>query len=164
MQCQPTINSGTECLPFYVNEISMKSFSILVIFVALLSSGFTVKPNSNSTIFKSIYSDTAAMLAQQQLDAYNKHDLEAFLLPYAEDVEIYMFPDKLQLKGKAEMRKAYEFITKTPKLNCKLLNRIVQGNTVIDHEEVYGFGDKPVYAIAIYKIEKGKIAKVYFIQ
>jgi imidazolonepropionase-like amidohydrolase len=112
----------------------------------------------------SLVKSTPEMLAQQQLNAYNAHDLDAFLEPYAEDVKIYYFPDKLVMNGKAEMRKSYEFITKTPKLYCKLLNRIIEGNMVIDHEEVWGFGDKPFYGVAIYIIENGKISKVYFPQ
>jgi len=111
-----------------------------------------------------LLNNSPEMLAQQQLDAYNAHDLEAFLAPYAEEVEIYGFPDKLQMKGKEEMRKAYQFVTKTPTLFCRLVNRIVQGDTVMDQEEVWGFGDKPFYGIAIYKTENGKITKVWFIQ
>ncbi|HEX6191339.1 MAG TPA: amidohydrolase family protein [Chitinophagaceae bacterium] len=105
---------------------------------------------------------TPEELADQQLLAYNAHNLEAFLAPYAEDVEVYEFPNKLQTKGKAAMRKSYEFISRTPKLYCRLLNRIVEGNIVIDHEEVWGFGEKPFYGIAIYEIKNGKISKVYF--
>jgi hypothetical protein len=112
----------------------------------------------------SLVINTPETLAQQQLNAYNAHDLDAFLAPYAEDVEVYTFPSKLEFKGKDAMRKSYEFVTKTPKLYCRLLNRIVQGNTVIDHEEVWGFGNRPFYGVAIYVIEKGKIAKVYFPQ
>jgi imidazolonepropionase-like amidohydrolase len=107
---------------------------------------------------------TPEMLAQQQLNAYNAHDLEAFLAPYADDVEIYMFPDKLQIKGKAAMRKGYEFVTQIPNLHCRLLNRIVEANTVIDQEEVWGFGAKPVTAIAVYEMADGKIKKAYFKQ
>ncbi|MBE2231609.1 MAG: amidohydrolase family protein [Chitinophagaceae bacterium] len=103
-------------------------------------------------------------LVQQQLNAYNAHNLEAFLEPYAADVELYEFPGKLLMKGKENMRKDYLFITRIPALYCKLQNRLVQGNMVIDHEEVWGFGPKPVYAVAIYIIEKGKISKVYFHQ
>ncbi len=101
-------------------------------------------------------------VAQLQLNAYNAHDLEAFLDLFSEDVEMYTFPDTLTMKGKVTMRKDYDFITKTPKLFCKLLNRIVQGNMVVDHQEVHGFGNKPFYEIAIYFVEKGKITKVYF--
>jgi hypothetical protein len=112
----------------------------------------------------SFVTPTPEMLAQQQLNAYNAHDLEAFLAPYAEDVEIYMFPDKLQMKGKTAMRKEYQFVNTTPGLYCRLANRIIQGNMVIDREEVWGFGDKPVHAVAMYVIEEGKIRKVYFKQ
>ncbi len=123
----------------------------------VINKGVPYKPSS-------FVKHTPAMLAQQQLNAYNAHDLEAFLEPYAEDVEIYTFPDKLNVKGKAAMRESYQFVTKTPKLYCNLLNRIIQGNMVIDQEEVFGFGDKPVYGTAIYIIENGKIKKVYFKQ
>ena len=101
-------------------------------------------------------------LVEQQLLAYNAHDLEAFLAPYDDSVEVYRFPSQLQFKGKSEMRKQYQFLKTTPKLYCRLLNRMVQGNIVIDHEEVWGFGDKPFYGIAIYEIKNGKILKVYF--
>ena len=62
------------------------------------------------------------------------------------------------------MRRQYQFITKVPALYCQLQNRIVQGNMVIDHEKVSGFGDKPLEAIVIYVIEEEKIRKVYFKQ
>ncbi len=105
-------------------------------------------------------------LAQQQLDAYNKGDIEAFLEPYSEDVEIYTFPDKLQMKGKEQMRARYAAkFKKYPKLHCKLLNRIVKGNTAIDHEEISGVLENETYmALAIYTIKDGKIAKVYFVK
>ena len=69
------------------------------------------------------------------------------------------------MKGKEQMRTSYSNMFKnTPDLHCRLVNRIVEGNTVIDQESVTGWGDKPATAVAIYRIEKGKIAKVYFIQ
>lgn len=103
-------------------------------------------------------------LVQQQLNAYNAHDLEAFLHPYADDVEVYATSGKLLMKGKEQMRKKYQFITKTPHLYCRLINRIASGNTVIDHEEIWTSPqpEKLVYGVAIYVIEKGKIKRVYF--
>ena len=108
---------------------------------------------------------TPAILAQQQLNAYNARDIDAFLEPYADDVELYSFPDKLLSKGKEAMRKGYQDMFKNTKdLHCEVTERIIQGNTIIDHESVTGFGPLPLRAIAIYKIENGKIRKVYFIQ
>ena len=107
---------------------------------------------------------TPELLAQQQLNAYNAHHLDAFLEPYADSVEIYRFPNQLLIKGKEQMRKQYAFVNNNANLHCNLLNRIVQGNTVIDQEEVFGFAEKPVHGIVIYKITNGKIDEVYFIQ
>ncbi|MFT3824699.1 MAG: amidohydrolase family protein [Chitinophagaceae bacterium] len=109
---------------------------------------------------------TPEILAQQQLNAYNAHDIDAFLAPYSDSVELYdLYSGKLIMKGKEDMRKQYSGMFNTVKeLHCQVVNRIVQGNTVIDHERVTGFGDKPLEGVAIYKIEKGKIAKVYFNQ
>jgi len=110
--------------------------------------------------------NTAIRLVKQQLEAYNKNDIDAFLIPYAEHVKIYTFPDKLQYTGKAEMRKRYAgMFDKFPDLHCDLVNRIVEGNTVIDHENV-SLSPKmePFKAIAIYKIKDDKIAEVYFVR
>jgi hypothetical protein len=108
---------------------------------------------------------TPEILAQQQLDAYNKHHIDDFLAPYSDSVAIYQFPDKLLYTGKQKMREEYaSMFTNTPDLFCKLQNRIVLGATVIDHELVTFDKNKPPFsAIAIYKIENNKIAKVYFI-
>ncbi len=105
-------------------------------------------------------------LAQEQLDAYNKRDIDSFVAPYAENVKVYEFPDKLMYEGNEEMKNIYgRMFARTPDLHCKLLNRIVMGNTVIDHEEVtLDKNQDPIYAIAIYKIENDKIAEVYFIR
>jgi hypothetical protein len=105
-------------------------------------------------------------LAQQQLDAYNKRNIEAFLVPYSDSVEVYIFPNQLQYKGKENMRSQYKpMFERLTDLNCKLVNRMVMGNTVIDHEWVIFDKNQPgVSAIAIYTIQNNKIQKVHFIR
>ncbi len=107
----------------------------------------------------------AAELAQQQLDAYNNRNIEAFLEPYSDTVKIYSFPNTLLYTGKEKMKQRYgNMFQNTPELHCNLLNRIVQGNTVIDQEEVTISSDREkIYAIAIYKVWEDKIQEVYFI-
>lgn len=123
----------------------------------VINKGVAFKPNE-------ILKDTPDDLVQRQLNAYNFRNIDAFLEPYAEDVEIYNFPDKLVCKGKTAMRPIYaQKFENTPNLHCELVNRIVHGNTVIDHERVQ-FATGLVEAIAIYHIENGKIKKVYFIR
>jgi hypothetical protein len=107
--------------------------------------------------------NTPEALAQRQLNAYNARNIEAFLEPYAEDVEVYTYPDQLMFKGKDLMRTGYsQMFNSTSNLHCELENRIIQGNIVIDEERVQ-FGDKILEATAIYHIKNGKIQKVYFI-
>lgn len=110
--------------------------------------------------------DSPEVLAQRQLNAYNARDIEAFVEPYSDSVEIYNFPNEFRYKGKDRMREGYgSMFERTPELHCELKNRIVMGNTVIDQERVTGFADGAVIeAIAIYKIENGKIARVYFVR
>jgi imidazolonepropionase-like amidohydrolase len=107
---------------------------------------------------------TPEMLVQQQLNAYNARDIEAFLAPYSDSIAIYNFNGKLISKGKEQMRKTYSgFFNKSADLHCQILNRMVQGNTVIDQEHVTITGRKPFGGIAVYKIEQGKISTVHFI-
>ncbi len=105
---------------------------------------------------------TPTDLADQQLLAYNAHDLEAFLQPYADSVEIYnLNTGKLEVKGKEAMRTRYNFLSTVKVLHCKLLNRIVQGNIVIDHEEITAAKGK-FYGVAIYEVANNKIVRVWF--
>jgi hypothetical protein len=109
--------------------------------------------------------ETPEQLAQSQLEAYNERDLEAFIEPYAEDVKVFEFPNTLMYEGREEMKNLYgRMFSRTPDLHCRLVKRIVMGNTVIDEEEVtLKKGEEPMKAIAIYKIQDNKIAEVYFI-
>jgi imidazolonepropionase-like amidohydrolase len=108
---------------------------------------------------------TPQFLVDQQLAAYNARDIDAFLIPYSDSVQLYEYPGKLIGKGKTEMRKVYtDLFKQVLQLHCELENRIVHGNVIIDYESVTGFGPKPLRAIAIYTIAKGKIQKVEFIQ
>jgi len=104
-------------------------------------------------------------IVQRQVNAYNLGNTEAFLETYSDDIEIYTFPDVLRTKGKEEFKKGWEkFFKEYPELHCEILNRTTRLNTVIDHERIkYADGDYSE-VIVIYKIEKGKIAKVYFVR
>ncbi|MGD1840791.1 MAG: nuclear transport factor 2 family protein [Thermonemataceae bacterium] len=134
-----------------------------LVFLLSLTLSYLAKAQDNK---QDASATKAALLAQQQLDAYNNGDIDAFLVPYAETVEVYTFPNELSYKGKEKMRPRYaKFFEQYPDLHCELVNRIVQGNTVIDHERIQGIpGRSPFEAIAIYKIEDNKIAKVYFVR
>jgi len=118
----------------------------------------------NGKIFKKeeLLPVTPEILAQQQLNAYNAGNLEAFLAPYSDSVKIYdQASGKLLMQGKEAMRTSYGKLFKmAPALHCQVVKRIVSGNTVVDEERVTGMQDKAVTAVVIYTIERNKIVKV----
>lgn len=121
--------------------------------------------SQTTSVAKDSIASMSEKLAQQQLDAYNARNIDLFLASYSDSVEVYQFDGKLMMKGKEQMRKGYaDMFQKVTNLHCKLVNRMVQGNVVIDQESATGFGSQPLKAIAVYTIEKGKIQKVHFIQ
>jgi hypothetical protein len=108
---------------------------------------------------------SASFLAEAQLKAYNSRNLEAFLAPYSDTVKVYLAPNKLMYQGKKRMLDTYEYLFKTyPELHCKVINRMVEGNVVIDQERVTFSKDAPIVeAIAVYRAHGGKITEVMFI-
>ena len=140
-----------------LNANPLDSLEALTQIAYVINKGMVIVPDT-------LVKETPLALVQRQLNAYNAHNLEAFLEPYADDVELYGFPGTVICKGKEEMRKQYQFLNTTPTLHCEIKSRIIQGDIIIDKESVAGFGSQPIEATAIYHIEKGKIRKVYFIQ
>ncbi|MFS4415294.1 nuclear transport factor 2 family protein [Maribacter sp. 2307ULW6-5] len=106
----------------------------------------------------------AEKVVQEQLEAYNQRDLDAFVATYAEDISIYNYGGNLLYKGHDALRAGYaRFFESAPDLHCQIQNRIVLGNKVIDLEHVTARGSQ-FQAIAIYEVNGGKITKVTFIR
>jgi len=106
----------------------------------------------------------AEKIVQQQLDAYNKRDIDAFMATYTKDIKLYNYPEELRTEGQKAMRERYDnFFKNTPDLHAFIKKRIVIGNKVIDEEQITING-KIYNAVAIYEVENGKIKKVTFIQ
>jgi len=109
---------------------------------------------------------SAQRLAQSQLDAYNRGDIEAFAACYAPDVEVFLQSGELLYRGVETLREKYgPYFQANPNLHAALLSRMVQGSFAIDHEHVTGLtsGDE-VFAIAIYEVADDLIQKVWFIK
>lgn len=106
----------------------------------------------------------AELLVQEQIDAYNRQDMEGFLKSYADSVKVYMYPAIFQYQGKEAMRKEYiDMFTNLKTLHCTVEKRIIVGNKVIDEELVVYDKNKPaIHAVAIYTIAGDKITEVCF--
>jgi hypothetical protein len=103
---------------------------------------------------------------QKQLNAYNAKDVDALMATYAEDAQQFEHPSKLLASGSAQIRERFEDRFNEPNLHARLINRIVAGNTVFDHEEVtrtFPEGTGKVELVAIYEVQNHRIAKAWFI-
>ena len=104
-------------------------------------------------------------VVQKQVEAYNAHDIEAFVSFYAADAQTIEFSTgQIYDKSNADIKIAYlELFKKFPNLKCKIKNRIIQGNYVIDQELITGTNVSEASATAIYYVKNGKISKVWFL-
>jgi hypothetical protein len=105
-----------------------------------------------------------ADIAQKQLDAYNAQDLDTYVSFFAQDCIVSGLngaPTETTRDAiKARYAKAF---AQFPQNKADLLNRIVVGNTVVDHELVIRSpGGEQFEIIAIYSFRDGLISRVDF--
>jgi hypothetical protein len=101
---------------------------------------------------------------QYQLEAYNARDLARFLAVYSDDIRLYRMPaTEPALVGKAALAGMYATQRfNLPGLHAELLNRMVIGNKVIDHECVGGVREQTFEVAAVYEAIDGLILNAWF--
>lgn len=66
-------------------------------------------------------------VVQQQLDAYNARDIEAFMACWADDAQYYEHPDTLLASGKAAIRERHLARFREPSLYGERIKRMAVG-------------------------------------
>ncbi|WP_245846063.1 amidohydrolase family protein [Longibacter salinarum] len=125
-----------------------------------------VMRRGNLMKIRALVPPTAEAAVQQQLNAYNAHDLDGFMDAYADSVQIYTYPNRLDAEGKEAMREPYAGMFKdSPNLFANVTKRMQQGEFVVDYERVTGLGEDELTVIAMYHVnEDGKIDRVEFVR
>lgn len=103
-------------------------------------------------------------VVQRQLEAYNAHDLAGFVAEYSDAVEIFRMPSAMaSITGKAQLADFYaKHRFNNTKLRAHVVNRMLLGSKVIDHERIWGLADIPIETVAVYQVVAGLIATVWF--
>jgi hypothetical protein len=106
-----------------------------------------------------------AEVVQAQIDAYNRRDIEGILSSYADDAQIFYYPDQLTMSGKDALRDGFrKLFEPAPQLHASILHRIAFDRFVIDQQQVTGRPDgQVIQAVAIYEIRDGRIVRVTFL-
>jgi len=105
-------------------------------------------------------------VVQRQLEAYNARDVEAIMATYADDARQFEHPATLLATGPAQVRERFMARFQEPNLHARLVQRIVAGPMVIDHEMVtrtFPEGPGQIELVAIYEVRNGRISKAWFI-
>ena len=102
-------------------------------------------------------------IVQRQVEAYNARDLKAFAATYSETIQMIRLPaTEPAIKNKADLIEFYganRFMA--PSLHAEILNRIVLGNKVIDHERITGLPNSPFECVIVYEVENDLIQRVW---
>ncbi len=88
----------------------------------------------------SILSEGPEQIVQRQVNAYNCHDAEVFAETYAANGEVVR--PSAYVRTRAAIAAAYHgLFANNPRLRVEILDRNVNGETVVDSEHVTGFAD-----------------------
>ena len=106
---------------------------------------------------------TPEQLVQEQLESYNSRDLDRFINCFSENIILFnYFGNKQVVEGREAYKKIFaDVFSQSPNLYAALINRIVYGNIVIDHELIKGRlnAPEPFEMVMIYEVEGDKIIK-----
>ena len=68
-------------------------------------------------------------VVQEQVEAYNRRDLDAFLATYSPEIKLHNFPDELTSSGLESMRERYgSMFERAPDLHVKIASRSLGGS------------------------------------
>ena len=104
-------------------------------------------------------------LVNKQHELYNAGDVEAYIKLWADNAKLINMDTGDTLVDGINAIKAHytKRFSSTPKVHCEVLNRIVAGRYIIDHERVEGIEEKPIEVVAVYQVEDGLIASLGFL-
>jgi uncharacterized protein (TIGR02246 family) len=105
---------------------------------------------------------TAREVVDEQIDAYNRRDVDGFAACYAENATVVQPDGTLLATGRDEIRARYgELFQQSPDLRAEISNRIELGDIIIDEEHVTGFVypgmPSEIHAAAVYRVADGLI-------
>jgi hypothetical protein len=100
----------------------------------------------------------------RQLVAYNARDLARFTAEFADDVTVYRLPaTEPVLRGRDALAAYYaEHRFSLPDLRAEVLQRLVVGTKVVDHERLHGVRPEPYEIVAVYDVRDARIRAVWF--
>ena len=107
-------------------------------------------------------------VAERQIDAFNRRDLDAFMALYADDAVVMEFPSGAVIAaGKAAIRERYAGLLRTRPAEAPTVRvepRVVDGGFVLDYERWDAPPGQRAHAIWMYEIRNGLIRRAWTVR
>lgn len=108
----------------------------------------------------------AERVVQANVDAFNRHDVDAFMATYAPEAIHWAYPSDTTFNGAARIRAHYTELFSDPdasRLHATVRKRMVKDRFVIDEEYIVGLpADDPHVSVIIYEVRDGLIRNAWF--
>ena len=102
-------------------------------------------------------------VVEARMDALNDHDLTRFLATYAEDVQIFLYPNTPLSSGKKNLSDIFGPLMAARDVEVTVLSmQAAEAYVVVDR--VVSYGDVSEPGIAIYEVRDGLIRSVTFLR
>ena len=107
----------------------------------------------------------AERVVRQEVEAYNRHNLDAFLATYAPDARYVRYPDSVMVAGRDSLRARFgRLFAAAPRVHAGVDARMARGDFVIYQLTATDMpGGKTNTATFVYEVLGGKIARVLVI-
>ncbi len=104
-------------------------------------------------------------VAERQIDAFNRRDLDAFMTLYADDAVVLEFPSgNVIAAGKAAIRERYAGMLRSRTADAppvRVEPRVVDGAFVLDYERWDAPPGQRAHAVWMYEIKHGLIQRAW---
>jgi hypothetical protein len=131
----------------------MKSYCVLFICTLCLT----------ETLFAEESKPTPLDVVKKRMSALNDHNLEAFLSTYAEDVAVFVYPDRPLGEGKSHIRKIFSPMIRKREVHVEI-GKTMTADSYVVVEMSTSFGDIAEPSVAIYEVRDGLIRSVRFLR
>ena len=104
-------------------------------------------------------------VVNKQLDAYNNHNYEVFASCYHKEIisfDLNTSEKYEEMSGSSFFKHYFDKFQENPKIHCAVIERIVDGNLVIDKERISNFQGTGHNELVIYQVNDGLITKMWY--
>lgn len=107
--------------------------------------------------------DRPEAVVQASIDAYNAHDLDAYVAAFAPAATFGQLGGRILLDSRDAMQGFYrELFEARPTVRCEVKQRAVMGSFVIDLQEISGEDQPGMQAMVISEVRDGRIRAVWY--